>query len=212
MQPEDPAADTEAEVPAMRTPVLAAVLLVASAAPASAQLGLGGRLSMVRGDVDADTSAQRFTGGHIRARTSPHVALEVSLDLRTETNAAETERVREFPVQGSLLLFPVRTALAPYLLGGGGWYTTRVETLADDETLATASTRRFGWHGGFGAELRLGRHAAAHADYRYTFLRFGDDDENGAAGLAGADGEGGVSRFLPSYRGSMWTAGLTLYF
>jgi hypothetical protein len=103
----------------------------------------------------------------------------------------------------------VRAAIAPYLLGGGGWYTTRIDTLADEETVSTESSRKFGWHGGFGAELRFGRHAAAHADYRYTFLDFGDDEETGSAAAAGDEG---VSRFLPSHKGSMWTAGLTVYF
>jgi hypothetical protein len=155
--------------------------------------------------VDADTSAQRFTGGQIRARVSPRTAIEVALDIHTETNEALTERVRQLPLQASLLLFPVRAPFAPYALGGGGWYTTRVETLLDNESVASESSRKFGWHAGFGAELRLGAHAAAHADYRYTFLKFGDDETDGEA-------ETGISRFLPSYQGSMWTAGLTFYF
>lgn len=196
----------------MRKLLLGALLCLASGAPAYAQgFGLGARLAMVRGDVDADTGAERFTGGHIRAHMSPRTALEVALDLRTQTNEAETERVRQYPVQASLLLFPVRSAFAPYVLGGGGWYTTRVETLEDDEVLESESTRKFGWHGGFGLELRMGRHAGAHADYRYTYLRFGKD-EAGRAAAGGESVETGVSRFLPSYRGSMWTAGLTLYF
>ena len=67
---------------------------------------------------------------------------------------------------------------------------------------------------GFGAEMRLGRHAGLHADYRYTFLHFGADDslKSGLTspkhGLLGAS----ASSFLPSYEGSMWTAGLTVYF
>ena len=190
-----------------------AILLLAVSSPAFAQdqsFGIGGRMSMVRGDVESDADAERFTGGHIRARLSPRIGLEVSIDRRIETNDAGTLRVREYPVQGSLLLFPVRSVFAPYVLGGGGWYNHRIDTMVDDEATETLSSRSFGWHGGFGAELRLGKHAAAHADYRYTKLRFGDDDETGAG--AAAVGETGVSRFLPSYQGSMWTAGLTLYF
>ena len=195
---------------------LAGAILVSAAllpSPVSAQeqsFGVGGRFSLVRADVEADTTAQRFTGGQIRARTSPRTAIEVALDLRTETNEAGTQRVREYPIQASLLLFPLRTVFAPFVLGGGGWYSHRVDTLANRESIASETTREFGWHAGFGAELRLGRHAGAHADYRYTFLRFGDDEDG--TGTAAAEGETGFSRFLPSYRGSMWTAGLTLYF
>jgi opacity protein-like surface antigen len=186
------------------------VLLVAlPAIPAHAQIGIGGRMSMVRGDVDAGTSAERFTGGHIRAMVSPKTGIEVALDRRSETNEAGTERVREYPLQASLMLFPVRSVIAPYLIGGGGWYTTRVEAIEDDRTLSSESTRKFGWHGGFGAELRMGRHVALHADYRYTHLRFGDDDESA---MSSRDEETGLSRILPSYKGSMWTAGLTVYF
>ena len=199
----------------MKSTSLAVFLLLLSIpVSASAQgqsFGIGGRFSMVRGDVQAETSADRFTGGQIRARLSPRTALEVSMDVRTETNEALTRRVRHVPIQASLLLFPVKTVFAPYLLGGGGWYSHRVETLAGDETLASETTREFGWHGGFGAELKLGAHAAAHADYRYTFLRFGDDVPIPEAPRSDDD-SGVVSRFMPSYKGSMWTAGLTVYF
>ena len=81
----------------------------------------------------------------------------------------------------------------------------RFETLAGDETLASETIRDFGWHAGFGAELRMGNHAGLHGDYRYTFLDFGgnaDDD----------DGKGLIGRLLPAYKGSMWTAGFTVYF
>ena len=189
---------------------LAAFVVTLALVPtaALAQVGIGGRFSVVKGDVETDTSGARFTGGQIRARVSPRSALEVALDLRTETNEALTHRVREYPIQASLLLYPVKTVFAPYLLGGGGWYSQRIETLVDSKPITSVTTREFGWHGGFGAELRLGNHAGAHADYRYTFLKFGDDETD----AAGAKESTGFSRFVPSYRGSMWTAGLTIYF
>lgn len=200
----------------MRCATAVFLLAMSSPLPAWAQgeaFGIGARMSMIRGDVETDADAQRFTGGHIRARVSPRTAVELALDRRVETNEAGTERFRTYPLQASLLLFPLRGPIAPYVLGGGGWYTQRIDTLENDERVATESSRTFGWHGGFGAELRLGRHAAAHADYRYTHLRFGDDDEDGSpAASAAEDGESGIRRFLPSYRGSMWTAGLTVYF
>jgi opacity protein-like surface antigen len=188
----------------LRLPVFVSMALLFVPSLAAAQFGIGGRMSMIRGDVDTETSAERFTGGHIRARTSPRTALEVSLDLRTEKNDDETERFRQYPIQASLLLFPLNTTFAPYALGGAGWYSTRLDARAteDDDWEEVETARKFGWHAGFGAELRMGRHAGIHADYRYTFLKFDDDDEE----------EGVVSRLLPSYKGSMWTAGLTIYF
>jgi opacity protein-like surface antigen len=180
------------------------IVLLAASAPVSAQsFGIGGRFSFMKPDVDVDADSQRFTGGHIRAKLSPHTGLEVSLDMRSETDATETVRIRNYPIQVSLLVFPVRSTFSPYLLGGGGWYSQTVETLAGDETVASQTVRDFGWHAGFGAELSLGKHVGIHADYRYTFLDFGGDDN---------ENDGLLTRFLPSYRGSMWTTGFTVYF
>lgn len=190
----------------MRSLMTAACVLVVGgvcAAPCRAQgFGLGGRMSMVRGNIEASTSAERFFGGQIRLPLSPRSSLEVSIDRRAETSEALTERVVELPIQGSLMIYPVRTTLSPYLLGGVGWYTTKVEQRAADVVTASATSRRFGYHAGIGAELKIGRHVGAHGDYRYTFLNFGGDD----------DEESLLGRLKPSYEGSMWTAGLTLYF
>ncbi len=196
----------------MRRTISAAVftlvgLLFASAAAAQS-LGVGGRFSMIRGDVQADTSAERFLGGQLRLALTRKTSIELSLDRRTETNEAGTERSREHPLQASLLLFPGRSTLSPYLLGGAGWYSHRFERLEGGDVVEFESTRRFGYHAGFGGELRLGRHAGLHADYRYTFLRFGSDDEAEEV----QEERSLSSRFMPSYEGSMWTAGLTLYF
>ena len=190
-------------VPLIGKVVLVALLAVPEVAAAQGAFGIGGRLTWVRRDVDIEEDSTRFTGGHIRARLSPKTAFELSLDVHTETNALETARVREYPIQASLLLFPVRTVFSPYLLGGAGWYSQKFETLAGDETIASETVRDFGWHAGFGAELKLGGHAGLHADYRYTFLDFGNDDD---------EDEGILGSVLPGYKGSMWTAGLTIYF
>jgi opacity protein-like surface antigen len=196
-----------------------AVLAIVPALPCRAQsIGIGGRFSMVRGDVDADTSAERFTGGQVRAWLSKRTAVELSLDRRTQNNETLTERVRDYPLQASVLLAPVRSTFSPYILGGMGWYTHRVEQTAGKEVLDSTTTRRVGSHAGFGAEMRLGRRAALHADYRYTFLRFGAADPIKSNTIAGAIAQSHLSnsssgaRFLPSYKGSMWTMGLTIYF
>jgi opacity protein-like surface antigen len=181
-----------------------ALLLCLPARAEAQSFGLGGRLGSIRSDVSSGAPGARFMGGHIRTRLSPRSALELGLDLRTTTSETLTERVREYPLQASLLLFPARANVAPYLLGGAGWYTRETQRLEDADWVTAESDRRFGWHGGFGAELRLGRHAAAHADYRYTLLRLRDE--------AGAAERSGFGRLLPSYQGSMWTAGLTVYF
>ncbi len=190
-----------------RKPFIAGLLggllaVVLAAVPCAAQgIGLGGRMSMVRGDVQTDptASAQRFLGGQLRARLSPRTSIEISLERRTDSPDLNT-RVKDYPLQGSLLLYPLHSTFSPYLLGGIGWYTHVVESMAAGKVTESASSRTMSYHGGFGAELKAGRHAGVHADYRYTQLHFGD-----ATGSL-------VDRVKPSYKGSMWTAGVTFYF
>jgi Outer membrane protein beta-barrel domain len=186
-------------------------LVLSSAAPCAAQsFGIGGRIAMVRSDVAGDDDAVRFTGGQIRLGLGQRAALEVSVDRHTESLDLLNERVKETPVQASLMLFLAGGGFRPFVLGGPGWYSRSVEAIDDpDGLIVDVSTREFGWHAGFGAEIRLGRHAGLHGDYRYTFLDFnGDEDEPAAA--TGRDSF--ISGLLPSYDGSMWTVGLTIYF
>ncbi len=170
----------------------------------SGSFGLGARIAMVRTDAAVDADSVRFIGGQLRAAMSKRTAIEISLDVRTENTLLLTERVKQYPLQASLLLYPVRSVISPYILGGVGWYSRKVETLVGGEANASVTTRRFGSHAGFGAELSLGRHLGVHADYRYTFLHFGSDRDN----LNQIPG----SRFFPGFEGSMWTAGATVYF
>lgn len=182
-----------------------ALTLVPVTSEAQSAFGFGYRLSKVKADARSEDDSVRFNGGQIRARLSPRTGLEASFDLRTETNEAETLRVRDMPLQVSLLLFPAAGAFAPYVLAGPGWYSQRVEILLADEVVSKETTRTFGWHGGFGAELRFGRHLGIHADYRYTSLHYGSDDDD--------DDDSSSGRwFLPRYDGTMWTAGVTVYF
>jgi hypothetical protein len=196
--------------------LLSAVVLFALSGVAEAQFGVGGRISTVRGDEEAGTSSVRFTGGQLRMGLSRRIGMELALDTKTETSEDDTVRVRQRPLQASLLLFPVRGSFSPFLLGGIGWYSTRVEQLVDSEVTDSVTTRRRGYHAGFGAELQLGRHAGLHGDYRYTFLNFGDDEEEeedeDSSILSALNPGSAISRFLPSSEGSMWTVGLTIYF
>jgi len=151
----------------------AGVLLVAT--PAAAQFGIGARMAWIRTDVDSDADAVRFTGGQIRLGLSPRLGVELSMDRHSESFELLNEKVTETPIQASLLLRLASGGFSPYLLGGPGWYRRTVEVIDGPEL--SVKTREFGWHAGGGLELRLGKHAGIHGDYRYTFLDFGDDDE-----------------------------------
>ena len=104
------------------------------------------------------------------------VGLEGSLDFRTTVDTAKTQRLRETPLQGSVLIYPFRTVLSPYALGGMGIYTRTFEVLGPAGVIAQSTQeRKTGMHLGFGGELRVAKHAVAYMDYRYRFVKFGND-------------------------------------
>ena len=168
----------------------AVITAVVAGVPAGAwaqSLGIGPKVSLVRTGVPA-APASRLVGGTLRIMSSRHLALEGTLDYRAEYDDDRTTRVREVPIQGSLLLFPVRSVLSPYLLAGFGVYTRHVDALAAATVVETTTERRTGWHMGVGTELFLARRAAVFIDYRWR---------------------GGLDI---SHQGSMWNGGLAFYF
>jgi hypothetical protein len=188
--------------------VVFSVVTLSMAAPAWAQLGIGGRLAWVKADTDneVDVDSVRFTGGQIRLGMSPRIGIEVSMDFHTEEFELLNEKVKERPIQASLLLKLATGNVQPFLLGGPGWYKRSVEPLDGPNEDLEVSTTEFGWHAGGGLEVLFGRHFGLHGDYRYTFLDFGDDEDKILGGLPG------VGEVLPGHRGSMWTLGATVYF
>lgn len=194
--------------------VLSALLLVPVAASAQA-VGIGPRMSFVRPDPALESPSDRYTGGALRLKMSPRTSIELAMDWRSSTSEDATVRISDYPMQGSLILYPVRAAVAPYLLGGVGWYSQRMEALLDAEVLSSQTVRRMGYHGGLGGEIQLGRRATLFADYRYTFIRFGDEEIEDSTG-AGAFAIPGVSSLMENFRlsheGSMWTGGIVINF
>lgn len=188
------------------------VLAPRLAAAEGGALGAGIRFSFVRGSVDAEPS-QRYSGGHLRLRMSPRSALELSLDYRSALNDTLKLKVKDYPIQASMLLYPVRARLSPYVLGGFGWYSQRVDTLDTTSVVQkSTTTRKVGYHAGLGGEIQLGSRAALHLDYRYTFIHVGRD-EGTNSGAFPLPGLGGLQEKLKlSHDGSMWTTGLTVYF
>jgi opacity protein-like surface antigen len=194
--------------------VISALLLIPSAVNAQS-FGVGGRFAFITTDPDDDDSAvdresrtDRYFGGLFRARMSDRASLEVSFDYRTDSEdvlPALQERIKAYPLQLSLLAYLARGRFAPYLVGGIGWYSQKVDLLLDNELINSTTTHPFGYHAGFGAEISLGRRVGIHADYRYRFVNEDDDGDDGGIPIVGF--LTGLSR-----NGSMWTTGLTVYF
>lgn len=204
----------------MRVIVALAMILIPAAARAQ-MLGVGPRFSLVRGDVATNTPSTGFLGGTVRLSLSGNLSLEGALDYRTTWNPDRTQRVREAPLQGSLLIYPIHGVLAPYALGGMGIYTVNYDVMGPNGAVSqTAQERKVGMHLGFGGEARLGKHAVAFLDYRYRFVQFGSDPSTTASGDAANDSMvsrllgsvPGLSQLKVSHQGSMWTGGVAFVF
>jgi hypothetical protein len=188
--------------------VLALAALLVPQSVRAQGFGMGPRFSFVRGDVPSDVPSTRFVGGTIRMASSRRVVLEVAMDYRSERSEDGLTRLRERPLQGSLLLFPVRSTFSPYLLAGFGLYSKTTDELGPTGLVTSSvSSRETGAHAGFGAEIFVGRRAALFADYRFRFVRFGTPEE----GSEPIDLPG-LSSLKLSHRGSMWTSGMAFYF
>jgi hypothetical protein len=200
--------------------VIGALCLTASLSAAQSGgtgFGIGPRLTFVRGTGDLPDGSQRFTGAAVRLGGGK-TALEIAMDFKSGVTGDLTERIKDYPIQGSLLIFPVRSRIAPYLLGGIGWYSQRVQQLGRLSALVQdQTTRKIGYHAGFGGEVRVHKHVGLYGDYRYTFIRFGKDDENiSSEPSLGKDAMPFTipfaERLRMSHEGSMFAWGATFYF
>ena len=195
---------------------LCLVGVLAAPAKGSAQsFGLGPRMSLVRGDLPSATPSTRFFGGTMRMAASRRVVFELALDYRRQLSEDGLSRVTERPFQGSLLLFPIRSTIAPYVLAGYGIYqqTTDLMDVVSKQPSASIIERKTGAHMGLGAEVFVGRHAAVFLDYRFRFVRFGAAEEDAEPiNFPGQSLIPGLNKFDLSHKGSMITSGMAFYF
>ena len=112
-----------------------------------------------------DGDGQWFGGAQVRIHPIRFLAVEGSVDYRR--NDFGDTRVHSYPVQGSLMIYPLGLKrIAPFILGGGGWYFTSVTGPGDfDDT-----QQRFGGHVGGGLQVFISKHFSADASYRHIWL------------------------------------------
>jgi opacity protein-like surface antigen len=194
--------------------LIAFLLLFGAAFAAFAQdgpaIGIGPRVTFQSGDAAIPgSSALRMLGGQFKLRLTPKTAVEVSADYDSSLNESLTQSVKSFPIQASLLVFPMKTPIAPYLLGGLGWYRQSITTKGPLPP-TTQSVREMGYHAGIGAELRAGKHLAFHGDYRYTHIRFGGDESADSSFIPGLSAVQNALKL--AHDGSMWNWGMTYFF
>jgi hypothetical protein len=114
-----------------------------------------------------------FGGVMARLYILPALAAEASVSLHQDRFEGGAVRVTQWPVQVTGLLFPFQALpVDPYVLGGAGWYYTRVHTRGSFASFADETDRSFGAHVGAGLELRpIGAPFTLFGDVRYIWIR-----------------------------------------
>lgn len=125
---------------------------------------------------DADDGTW-FGGVQVRVPLAPMFAVEGSIEFHTEEFSDGDIEVVQYPVQATLLFFPMPDAptVKPYLLAGLGWYYTTTDFSGSLSGVDSDTSSMFGAHLGFGAQFALGGSMTASADLRYIFLEPNDD-------------------------------------
>lgn len=114
-------------------------------------------------------------GAQLRAYLAKWFAVEGSADWRQETPANTTIDIYPVQVSGLLYVLP-NSPVAPFLLGGVGWYYTHVKGPAGFDR----TQNRFGSHVGGGVQFFLSRHWSIDGTYRYIFTDRINTTSNGA--------------------------------
>jgi len=149
--------------------VFAALLILATALPAFAGVGIGPQVGYYKAD-GADEGSYLF-GGALRLKPLPFLGAEGSINYRKESYYDDALDVTSWPVMATALVYPLPFV---YGLAGFGWYNTTFEYDGDlfpgmDDKETTNET---GWHVGAGLELPLGTGARLAGDIRYVFLDY----------------------------------------
>lgn len=127
---------------------------------------------------DADEGTW-FAGAQARLRFLRILAAEAAITFhQNEYNDGDT-RVTQYPVQLSLMLFPLPNfPVSPYVVGGVGWYYTRIDYSGALSAIDNETDHWFGGHVGGGAELLPSRSISLFADFRYIFIDPKTDIQN----------------------------------
>lgn len=137
------------------------------------KIGIGPQLGYQRSG-DADVGKIMY-GGFIRAKLSPSLAVEGSINYRTEEYYNGKLTVRSWPVLASVLLYPFPMF---YGIAGVGWYNTSFDFTPgfQQSDLKAPNKSRFGWHLGAGAEIPLAHGFTLTGDIKYVFLKYNLDN------------------------------------
>jgi len=134
---------------------------------------------------DAD-NANLMIGSAFRAKLSPVLGLEASVNYRKEEFDNGAVNVTNWPVMVTGLIY-----VLPIVYGaiGAGWYNTSITYSSDLHLFGVEdqTEQKFGWHFGGGLEIPLGMSrnpgAILAADIRYVFLNYDFQKLPGSPGV-----------------------------
>ena len=134
----------------------------------SGKFGLGVRGGLYKSN-DADNMIL-YGGAQVRWKLFPAMSLEGTLDYRPSESYPNNRKITSYPLLVSALFyFMPGASFSPYVLGGVGWYYSKIEDSSGSSTAYTP-----GFHLGAGLDIPLNPNIVFNADLRYFFLNYGD--------------------------------------
>jgi opacity protein-like surface antigen len=134
----------------------------------SGKFGLGVRGGLYKSN-DADNMLL-YGGAQVRWKLFPAMSLEGTLDYRASESYPNNRKITSYPLLVSALFYLMPGAsFSPYVLGGVGWYYSKIEDSSGSSTAYTP-----GFHVGAGLDIPLNPNIVFNADLRYFFLNYGD--------------------------------------
>lgn len=125
---------------------------------------------------DADRGTW-FGGVQARLHLAKFFAVEAAITFHQNHYEDGDVVVTQYPVQLTAFLYIIPEGpIRPYILGGVGWYYTRVDYKDSFAVINKDQTEhQFGEHFGAGVEFMLGAHSSLNADVRYIFINATND-------------------------------------
>jgi hypothetical protein len=141
--------------------------------PESFSIGPAGGYLRARG---ADKGTW-FGGVQARLHFLSFLAAEAAITFHQSRYQDEAVVVTQYPVQLTAFLYVIPEGpIRPYVLGGVGWYYTRIDYRDSFQAMFADKTEHiFGEHLGAGVELMLGPRLSVDVDFRYIFLNPAND-------------------------------------
>jgi len=112
-----------------------------------------------------------FGGVQARLHFARILAAEASITFHSNRYEHGDVVVTQYPLQLTAFLYPIPDGpIRPYILGGVGWYYTRIDYKDSLGFINDQTEHFFGEHLGAGVELMAGPRTSVDLDVRYIFL------------------------------------------